>query len=113
MRIRVETAREFIYVNYYYNHGGSQRIFEFKPFQSLDIKIQKPFFNERLSVDIGAKDIFRKLKYEENAQFNNIRFYQIENYSSWNFFIDIIYRFNQQKVQYRSKSAAQDEINRL
>lgn len=71
--------------NYYYNHGGSQRIFEFKPFQSLDIKIQKPFFNERLSVDIGAKDIFRKLKYEENAQFNNIRFYQIENYSSWNF----------------------------
>ncbi|RNC63221.1 outer membrane beta-barrel protein, partial [Proteiniphilum sp. X52] len=100
-------------VNYYYNHGGSQRIFEFKPFQSLDIKIQKPFFNERLSVDIGAKDIFRKLKYEENAQFNNVRFYQIENYSPWNFFIDVIYRFNQQKVQYRGKSAARDEINRL
>lgn len=100
-------------VNYYFNNGGNQRIFTFEPFQSLNIGMQKYFFNDQLSLSMRANDIFRTLDYKENAEINNMRFIQNENYSEWNFSISAIYRFNQKTFKYRGKSSAQNEIRRL
>jgi hypothetical protein len=75
--------------------------------------IQKSLFEDRISINIRANDLFRSLKYEQIARINNFRFHQKEQYSEWNFSVDIIYRINQQKAKYRGKSAAESEINRL
>lgn len=110
----IKLAKEYVLsVNYYFNNGGNQRIFTFKPFQSLNLGLQKSFFNDRLNVSLKANDIFRMLDYKENAEINNMRFYQNENYSEWSFSLSAIYRFNQKPLKYRGKSSAKDEINRL
>lgn len=100
-------------VDYYFNNGGNQRIFMFEPFQFLNLGLQKSFLNDKLSVNIKANDILRTMNYKETARINNLRFYQNENYSEWNFSISFIYRFNQQKLKYRGKSGASEDINRL
>ena len=100
-------------VNYYYNSGGSQRIFRFDPFQSLDVSVQKSFLHDRLDVKLSANDLLRKLNYYEHAKINKFTFYQNENYSQWNFSLSLIYRFNQQSLKYRGKSAAKEEKDRL
>lgn len=100
-------------INYYFNNGGNQRIFIFEPFQSLNLGIQKNFLIERLSVSVKANDLFRTLNYKETTEINNLRFYQNENYSEWNFSLGVIFRFNQNKTKYRGKSAAENETKRL
>ena len=100
-------------VNYYYNSGGSQRIFRFDPFQSLDVSVQKSFLHDRLDVKLSANDLLRKLNYYEHTKINKYTFYQNENYSQWNFSLSLIYRFNQQSLKYRGKSAAKEEKDRL
>jgi hypothetical protein len=100
-------------IDYYYNNGGNQRIFLFKPFQSLNMSLQKSFLNEKLNLKLSADDIFRKLDYYENAKINKFTFYQNENYSSWNFSLSLIYRLNHLSIKYRGKSAADEEKNRL
>ena len=106
-------AKHTLSIDYYYNNGGNQRIFLFKPFQSLNMSLQKSFLNERLNLKLSADDIFRKLDYYESAKINKFTFYQNENYSSWNFSLSLIYRLNQLNIKYRGKSAAEEEKNRL
>lgn len=106
-------AKHTLSIDYYYNNGGNQRIFLFKPFQSLNMSLQKSFLNEKLNLKLSADDIFRKLDYYESAKINKFTFYQNENYSSWNFSLSLIYRLNQLNIKYRGKSAAEEEKNRL
>ncbi|MEA5062104.1 MAG: outer membrane beta-barrel protein [Proteiniphilum sp.] len=100
-------------LSYYYNSGGAERIYVSEPFHTVNMGIQKSLFEDRISINIRANDLFRSLKYEQIARINNFRFHQKEQYSEWNFSVDIIYRINQQKAKYRGKSAAESEINRL
>lgn len=99
--------------NYYLNTGGSDRIFTSEFFNTLSIGIQKSFFEEKLSVNLKYNDIFKGLRYEETAKINNFNFYQKNQYSEWNFSIDLIYRFNKKSPKYRGQSAAKIEKSRL
>lgn len=110
----LKLPKDFLFnVDYYYDYGGSNRIFIFRPVQSLDISAQKSFMKDKLSIKLTANDIFRKLDYYETAKINKFTFFQNENYSSWGFSLSLIFRFNQQNIKYRGKSAAKSEINRL
>lgn len=98
---------------YYFNSGGHQGAVHLKPFQMLNINIQKSFFNDKLSVNLQAYDIFHTMKYKETEKIKNTFFRQTEDYSLWNYSISFIYRLNQKKTKYRGKASINEEINRL
>ncbi|MBP3845197.1 MAG: hypothetical protein J6E48_08705, partial [Prevotella sp.] len=75
--------------------------------------IQKSFLQDRLSVKFAARDLFHKMKFEEDTRIRNVHFWQIEDHKYWNFTLSIVYRLNQLKTKYRGKSAASEQINRL
>jgi hypothetical protein len=100
-------------IYYYYNSGGAQNNIELSPFQTLNISIQKSFCRKRLSIVLGANDLFRKMKLNENTYIRNLHFWQIEDDKYRNVSISIVYYLNQLKTKYRGKSAATEDINRL
>jgi hypothetical protein len=100
-------------IYYYYDSGGTQNNILLKPYQMLNLSLQKSFLQDRLSVKLAARDLFHKMKFEENERIRNVHFWQIEDYRDWNFSFSIVYRLNQLKTKYRGKSAANEQINRL
>lgn len=100
-------------IYYYYDSGGTQNNIQLKPYQMLNLSLQKSFLQDRLSVKLAARDLFHKMKFEENERIRNVHFWQIEDYRDWNFSFSIVYRLNQLKTKYRGKSAANEQINRL
>lgn len=100
-------------IYYYYNSVGAQNNTQLKPFQMLNLSIQKSFLQDCLSVKLAAQDVFRKMKFEQNMLIRNVHFWQIEDHKYWNFSLSIVYRLNQFKTKYRGKSAANEQINRL
>lgn len=98
---------------YYFNSGGNQGAVELKPFQMLNIGIQKSFCNEKLSISFNARDLFHTMKYKETERINNILFQQTENYYLWNYSVSIIYRLNKTKTRYRGKTSIEKELDRL
>lgn len=100
-------------VYYYYNSGGNQGAVKLKPYQMLNMGVQKTFFDDRLSVSIQAQDIFHTMKFRETEKIKNIHFQQTEDYRLWNYSISIVYRLNQIKTKYRGKTSINQEIDRL
>ena len=102
-----------ISVYYYFNSGGNQGAVTFKPYQMLNMGVQKSFFDGKLSVSLQAQDIFHTMKFKETEKMKNIHFRQTEDYCLWNYSISIIYRLNQIKTKYRGKTSIKQEIDRL
>jgi len=100
-------------LSYYYNNGGSQNFSILKPFQTLNLSLQKSFFADRLSISLQGNDLFHTLVYKTETRVNNAQLNQTENYSQWNYTLNITYKFNNKTSKYRGKNADQDEINRL
>ncbi|MCF2659831.1 outer membrane beta-barrel protein [Parabacteroides distasonis] len=98
---------------YYFNSGGHQGAVDFKPYQMLNIGVQKSFLDGKLSVSLQAQDIFHTMKFKETERMKNIHFRQTEDYCLWNYSISIIYRLNQIKTKYRGKTSIKQEIDRL
>lgn len=98
---------------YYFNSGGHQGAVDFKPYQILNIGVQKSFLDGKLSVSLQAQDIFHTMKFKETERMKNIHFRQTEDYCLWNYSISIIYRLNQIKTKYRGKTSIKQEIDRL
>ena len=89
---------------YYFNSGGHQGAVDFKPYQMLNIGVQKSFLDGKLSVNLQAQDIFHTMKFKETERMKNIHFRQTEDHCLWNYSISIIYRLNQIKTKYHGKT---------
>ena len=100
-------------VYYYFNSGGNQGAVELKPYQMLNIGLQKSFFDGKLSISLNARDIFHTMKYRESEQIKNIWFRQTEDYCYWNYSVSLIYRLNTTTTKYRGKTSISDELDRL
>lgn len=100
-------------VYYYYNSGGDQEAVRIKPYQMLNVSVQKTFLSNRLSVRLQAYDIFHTMKFKENEKIRNIHFRQTEDYCLWNYSVSVVYRLNQIKTKYRGKTSIDKEIKRL
>lgn len=98
---------------YYYNSGGHQGAVKLKPYQMLNMGVQKTFLDGKLSVSLQAQDIFHTMKFKETENIKNIHFQQTEDYCLWNYSISVIYRLNQIKTKYRGKTSINQEIDRL
>jgi len=61
-----------ISVYYYFNSGGNQGAVTFKPYQMLNMGVQKSFFDGKLSVSLQAQDIFHTMKFKETEKMKNI-----------------------------------------
>lgn len=84
-----------MFLVYYYNSGGNQGAVNLRPYQMLNIGIQKAFFGDKLSVSLQAQDIFHTMRFKETE---NIHFQQIKDYCLWNYSIGIIYCLNKEKL---------------
>lgn len=100
-------------VYYYYNSGGNQGAVKLKPYQMLNLGVQKTFLDGKLSASFQAQDIFHTMKFKEAENIRNIHFQQTEDYCLWNYSISVIYRLNQKKTKYRGKTSINQEIDRL
>lgn len=100
-------------VYYHYTNGGNTGIHLFKPYQTLNISLQKKLLKDRLSISINAQDIFRTLKHETETKIGNIYVHQTEDYNPWYYSLSISYKLNSIAPKYRGKSSIEDDINRL
>lgn len=100
-------------VYYYLNSGGNQGAVELKPYQMLNVGLQKSFFDGKLSISLNARDIFRTMKYRETEQIKNIQFRQTEDYRMWNYSVSLIYRMNAKTTKYRGKTSISSDLERL
>lgn len=100
-------------IYYYLNSGGHQGAVAFKPYQMLNMGLQKSFLDGWLSVSLNAQDIFHTMKFKETENMKNIHFQQTEDYCLWNWSISIIYRLNHVKTKYSGKTSISQEIDRL
>ncbi len=97
---------------YMYCSGGDRASITFSPYQNLNVSIKKSFLHNSLVVALTANDVFRTLKYTEDARIGRLHFHQTEDYQEWHFGMKITYRFNHRQ-NYKGKSSAQSEIDRL
>lgn len=102
-----------VMLDYLFNNGGSIGIYKYKPYQSLNLGIQKSFFADKLEVSLNANDLFRTMIYKYDSQIGNIRFYQREDQDERYFSLSLIYRFNKVKAKYRGTGADNEEMKRL
>lgn len=102
-----------ITLDYMYTNGGSNGIYKFKPYQSLDLGIQKSFFDKKLDISLNANDILRTMIHKYDARIENIRFYQREDQDRRTVSLNIVYRLNNIKTKYRGTGAATEEMKRL
>jgi len=98
---------------YMYNSGGSIGNIRFQPYQTLNLSMQKNFFNDKLTMKFSANDLLRSYKFREQEWSNNVYMKQSEEYRIWNYSLSITYRFNRLNTKYRGKNIMQNEINRL
>ncbi|WP_182320025.1 outer membrane beta-barrel family protein [Parabacteroides merdae] len=100
-------------IDYSYNTSGHSGTILVKQSNRLDLRINKSFFRNRLSLNLQANDIF-KSSYNTNVYYGNNMNMNIRNYSdSRNFQVSITYRFNYTRSKYKGNGAGEDEKERL
>ncbi len=99
--------------NIRYFTKGVENIFYFDPVFRMDLNLQKSFFNDKLSTTLSWNDIFRTDKMNTYTTLNN-------RYIRYNYYYDqsviqlsLSYRFRSAKSKYISKSAINEEQNRI
>lgn len=100
-------------MNYSYNTSGHSGAILVKHSNRLDLRINKNFLKNRLSLSLQANDIF-KSSYNSSIYYGNNMGINIRNYSdSRNFQVSIAYRFNYTRSKYKGDGAGEDEKERF
>jgi hypothetical protein len=87
--------------------------FKFKPTHVVNASIKKSIFEDKIDVNLYARDIFNGGKNRYHGALNNIIFSQNEDQDRRKIGISIIYKFNNYKNRYKGKSSLNNEIKRL
>lgn len=93
--------------------GDQENISNIKNMISTDFNITKSFMNNRLTVKVGATDIFKKSVYKpliHNGLMNSLN---INTADSQGVSITVRYRMNMSKIKYKGTGAGNSEKNRL
>ena len=100
-------------INYSYNTSGHSGAILVKRSNRLDLRINKNFLRNQLSLSLQANDIF-KSSYNSSIYYGNNMSMNIRNYSdSRNFQVSIVYRFNYTRSKYKGDGAGEDEKERF
>ena len=100
-------------VDYNYNTSGHSGTVLVKHSNRLDLRINKSFFKNQLSLSLQANDIF-KGSYNSSIFYGSNMSMNIRNYSdSRNFQVSIVYRFNYTRSKYKGYGAGEEEKERL
>ena len=100
-------------VYYAFYSGGDLGSVSIRPYQMLNLELQKDFFEKRFSVSLKAYDLLRTMKFREEQREGNLRFTQTEDYQLWNFSVSLVFRFNQLKNTYRGKNSSASDMERM
>lgn len=99
--------------NIRYFTKGVENIFYFDPVFRMDLNLQKSFYNDKLAITLSWNDIFRTDKMNTYTTLNN-------RYIRYNYYYDqsvmqlsLSYRFRSAKSKYNSKSAINEERERI
>ena len=100
-------------INYSYNTSGHSGTVLVQHSNRFDLRINKNFLKNRLSLNLQANDLF-KGSYNSSTYYGNNMSMNIRNYSdSRNFQVSIAYRFNYTRSQYKGSGAGEDEKERF
>lgn len=100
-------------VYYAFYSGGDLGSVSIRPYQMLNLELQKDFFEKRFSVSLKAYDLLHTMKFREEQREGNLRFTQTEDYQLWNFSVSLVFRFNQLKNTYRGKNSSASDMERM
>ncbi len=97
----------------YQSRGQVQNITLKRPQYTLNIGLQKSFFNDALSIEARANDLLlgckqEALLYMESAQIKDLSWSDTRSFS-----LTVRYKFNAAKSKYKGTGAGQDAINRM
>ena len=98
---------------YAFYSGGDLGSVSIRPYQMLNLELQKDFFEKRFSVSLKAYDLLHTMKFREEQREGNLRFTQTEDYQLWNFSVSLVFRFNQLKNTYRGKNSSASDMERM
>lgn len=95
------------------NLDGNDDVLLLKSSFCTDIRINKQFFNKKLSATLLATDIFAT-DLERWSMLTGTRFFNKWNDSdNRGIYLILSYKFNATRSKYKGQGAAKDEINRL
>lgn len=106
-------AKWLFNAEYEYNSKCSYGMYTYCPEHIVNLTIQKSCMNDALQFSLSANDIFNYRINVYSATINNVMFSQREDQGYRNITFKAVYRFNNNKKEYRGKSASESELNRL
>lgn len=97
-----------------YNSDMVFGLFNVDPMYSLNLGLQKKFFNNKLNAKVSFDDVFNTFNNKATAKYDNIDIYSKSKWSSQRIGITLSYRFGSKDVkQARQRStSSEDEQNR-
>jgi hypothetical protein len=97
---------------YYSGPGVWGGVFLYESNWSLDLGLQRKFFNERLSVRISASDLFYQTGWDGYSEFNGMLNYGSGRWDSRRFAVNVGYRFGNDNVKSRNRNTGIEEQSR-
>lgn len=91
---------------------GCSGITLLKPSWGADLDVSKQIFNNRLTVNVSANDIFKTRTKKWEMNYGKIHLWYDKNIDSRSVTVTIRYRFNSTNSKYKDEQAS-DELNRL
>ena len=99
---------------YFSGPGVWGGVFKYDPNWSLNLGLQKKFFNEKLNVRVSVNDIFYESPWSGTSVFNGLTSNGRGNWDSRQASINLTYRFGNQNVKSRKrKTGLEEEAGRV
>lgn len=98
---------------YEYDSKYSHGIYTFNRAHIINLSIQKSFMKDALQLSFSANDLLRNQINVYSGSIANITFWQREDQDNRSCSFNLVYRFNNYKKEYKGRSAAESELNRL
>jgi hypothetical protein len=106
--------KEYIFsIHLVYQGKLNYYVAEYEGYKSVEVGLRKSFFDNKLSVNLQADDVFKWLKDTKIIEINTISYIQKMELETRFLTLTISYHFNNYKKKYRGENAASDDIKRL
>lgn len=92
---------------------GNVELSAAEPAFRMDVSVRKEFSKGRLRLTLGAQDLLNTQRERWSMLIGDTHLNKWNNTDARNVYVNVVYRFNSAKSQYKGDSAADGELNRL
>jgi outer membrane receptor protein involved in Fe transport len=105
--------RVSVYGNFFYQSNGSQQLFEYRQFYTLNMGISARLLSNRLNVSIEANDVLNTYDLRWKSKYGHILYTQTADYDIRMLRFTLRYNFGNFRNIFRDNSAIKEEIQRI